>query len=71
MSNVRILISQKRGAFLGVLVAHHTGSVGVRGSNPLSSTNEILSELKRFGFGAFCSTKKKHRLIKLVLLFFM
>ena len=40
MSNVRILISQKRGAFSGVLVAHHTGSVGVRGSNPLSSTKK-------------------------------
>jgi hypothetical protein len=24
------------------LVAHHTGSVGVRGSNPLSSTKETL-----------------------------
>ena len=25
------------------LVAHHTGSVGVRGSNPLSSTNKALT----------------------------
>ena len=32
------------GIILRMLGAHHTGSVGVRGSNPLSSTKRVLDE---------------------------
>ena len=30
------------------LVAHHTGSVGVMGSNPLSSTKKIVGQMHKF-----------------------
>ena len=44
---------------LAQLGAHHTGSVGVRGSNPLCSTNEkSLCLAENIGFIFFCYALK-------------
>ena len=37
------------------LVAHHTGSVGVRGSSPLSSTHETLATQGFLRFPDYCT----------------
>jgi hypothetical protein len=50
--NKIMLIFNGNGA-LAQLGAHHTGSVGVRGSNPLCSTTIRLKTLENQGFSAF------------------
>ena len=55
LDNFRKLWYNTVNGALAQLGAHHTGSVGVRGSNPLCSTNEkSLCLAENIGFIIFC-----------------